>query len=96
MGQTANREKPTVDNIKDELYRYNIEPHSVVDKNGVRSVITEHSAISIINRYCSALLSSKYTSLSPIWKLHTIDNDVSCVQQKLFKVLEIFTNSVFQ
>ncbi|KAI4489336.1 hypothetical protein M0802_011205 [Mischocyttarus mexicanus] len=75
VGKSDHREKPTTKEIEDNLYAYSIEPYIVKDKSGqVISTLTEQAAVSLVNRYCSVLLKSKFVFLVPIWKLHTIED----------------------
>ncbi|XP_015183335.1 PREDICTED: endoribonuclease Dicer isoform X2 [Polistes dominula] len=75
VGKSDLREKPTTKEIEEYLYTYTIDPYIVKTKDGVvKSVLTEQAAISLINKYCSVLLKSKFVSLVPIWKLYTVEN----------------------
>ncbi|XP_076245317.1 endoribonuclease Dcr-2 [Calliopsis andreniformis] len=86
VGKTCYRQQPTKDEIEKELYTCTIEPYSVVDTNGVKSSITEQSAISLINMYCAQLLNSKFVYLAPIWILHKSNKDVSDNSNSSYKV----------
>ncbi|XP_076391381.1 endoribonuclease Dcr-2 isoform X2 [Megachile rotundata] len=68
------RTKPTENEIKNVLYKYNIEPYAVTDENGITYTVTEQSAIALINRYCVSLLKSKFVYLVPCWILYTKDD----------------------
>ncbi|XP_076178399.1 endoribonuclease Dcr-2 isoform X3 [Ptiloglossa arizonensis] len=76
LGKSMNRIEPTENEIKKELYVHNIKPYIVIDENKVKYTLTEHSAISIVNKYCASLYQCKFVQLTPIWKLHTIPSNV--------------------
>ncbi|CAK9806078.1 Endoribonuclease Dicer [Anthophora quadrimaculata] len=69
VGHTDEREKPTEDKIRNDLYQCNIEPYVIITKDGKKVSITEQTAIQLINNYCALLFKSKFSNLSPIWKL---------------------------
>ncbi|XP_011632113.1 endoribonuclease Dicer isoform X1 [Pogonomyrmex barbatus] len=70
MRQSEQRSLPTQNDIMDSLYNdHDIKPY-VVERNGIiESYLTELSAISLINMYCTSLLKCKFVHLVPIWKL---------------------------
>ncbi|XP_029037837.2 endoribonuclease Dicer [Osmia bicornis bicornis] len=70
VGKTNIRAEPTKNEIKNELYKFDIKPYVVIDKDGITNTVTEQSAIGLINRYCVSLLKSKYVSLVPVWILY--------------------------
>ncbi|XP_033221777.1 endoribonuclease Dicer isoform X2 [Belonocnema kinseyi] len=70
LGKTDLRSRPTDKNIADELYTYTIEPYLHHSADGTPCLITEQSAISLLNRYCANLYKSKFISLAPTWILH--------------------------
>ncbi|KAJ8678833.1 hypothetical protein QAD02_014620 [Eretmocerus hayati] len=66
-GKSDSRSKPTDEEIDDILYSRDIEPYSILKEDGTRSVITEQTAVSLINIYCASLLKSKFIMLAPAW-----------------------------
>lgn len=70
VGRTDFRVAPNAEDIENELYTYKLKPFVHVNKEGKTCVITEQSAISLLNRYCANLYKSKFVSLSPTWTLH--------------------------
>ncbi|CAK9800088.1 Endoribonuclease Dicer [Anthophora plagiata] len=85
VGHTDEREKPTKDKIENELYQHNIEPYIIIDEDGKKRSITELTAIQLINNYCSFLFKSKFSRLSPIWKLIEV-NKCKTVATESFQV----------
>ncbi|KZC10938.1 Endoribonuclease Dicer [Dufourea novaeangliae] len=86
IGQTQYREDISEKKIKSELYSYEIEPYTVVQPNGTVCIITEQSAISIINIYCAKLMNLKYVCLAPTWKLYKIKQHNHGNEDELYKV----------
>ncbi|XP_066584904.1 endoribonuclease Dcr-2 isoform X2 [Prorops nasuta] len=77
FGKSDERILPSDAEIKEGLYEdYEIKPYSVISKDGVRSSITEVSAISVINKYCTSLFINKFVRLVPTWILYR-NNDTS-------------------
>ncbi|XP_031782799.1 endoribonuclease Dicer [Nasonia vitripennis] len=72
-GKSDYRIKPSNNDVDALLYQYVIQPYIVKDANGTISVITEQSAISLINEYCANLVKSKFIMLTPTW----VKEDVS-------------------
>ncbi|XP_044016604.1 endoribonuclease Dicer-like [Aphidius gifuensis] len=59
-----------------------IEPYTFISSNGNRSSLTDVSAVSLINRYCSTLGTSKFINCTPTLVLHKVkrhEDDVAYV-----------------
>lgn len=69
IGNTKPRLEPLPAELLEHIYKYDIQPYIVTDSAGVQSVVTEVSAISLINRYCSTLGHSQHNNCAPTWKL---------------------------
>lgn len=74
IGHTDERDEVTKAELDEHLYKTEIKPYIVLDKDGVQSVVTGLSSISLINRYCTNLNTSKFVNLAPTWKLHKMPN----------------------
>lgn len=57
--------------------------------------ITEQMAITVINEYCTSLLRSKFTCLSPVWILHKISENSDNTKVDKYQVLKVKTILVF-
>lgn len=87
MGQSEHRTMPTQDNIVNRLYTdFEIEPYTVKRNGVVEGCLTEIDAISLINKYCSNLMKSRFTNLVPIWKLYEKNSN----KITLYRVVYIF------
>lgn len=84
-GKSDSRTEPSQDDVDALLYQYCIQPYVIENANGTKSVITEQSAISLINEYCANLVKSKFIMLTPTW----VKEDVS---QSTYRVKK---NSIF-
>lgn len=71
IGKTNQRIEPLPEELEGQLYYNYIEPYAFIDPAGVRRVIDEVSAISLINRYCGTLGQSKFVNCAPTYKLIT-------------------------
>ncbi|XP_076280664.1 endoribonuclease Dcr-2 isoform X2 [Lasioglossum baleicum] len=76
LGKTQYREKPSENELKNTLYISEIEPYRCINSSGKKCIINAQSAISIVNIYCSILCNSKFTQLTPIWKLFKTETSV--------------------
>ncbi|XP_011494459.1 PREDICTED: endoribonuclease Dicer [Ceratosolen solmsi marchali] len=81
---SQDRSLPTVEEISDMLYHYEIEPYKITNKHGTKSILTEHNAISTINAYCSYLDRSKFFLLAPTWTKIIYKSSITALEQ--FKV----------
>ncbi|XP_017890637.2 endoribonuclease Dicer isoform X2 [Ceratina calcarata] len=91
VGKTHERNNPTDAEIKNELYQHEIEPYTVLGKDGVERCITGQTAISLINTYCALLLRSKFAYLVPTWSLHKIIDAEHKVEYKVSLKLPIMS-----
>lgn len=89
------RNLPTEDEIKNELYQYTIKPYITTSDDGQMCCITEQMAITLINEYCTSLLKSKFTCLSPIWILHRISENSNNPKINKYQVLKVKTILAF-
>ncbi|KAK9308230.1 hypothetical protein QLX08_001702 [Tetragonisca angustula] len=80
------RNLPTEDEIKNELYQYTIKPYIITGNDGQMCCITEQMAITVVNEYCTSLLKSKFTCLSPIWILHRISENSNNTKVNKYQV----------
>ncbi|XP_043525578.1 endoribonuclease Dicer [Frieseomelitta varia] len=80
------RNLPTEDEIKNELYQYTIEPYIITGNDGQMCCITEQMAINVINEYCTSLMKSKFTCLSPTWILHRISENSNNTKVNKYQV----------
>ncbi|XP_051160014.1 endoribonuclease Dicer-like [Leptopilina boulardi] len=85
VGQTDFRTLPNDEDIENELYSYKIDPYLHINAEGKPCVITEQSAIALLNRYCANLYKSKFISLSPTWSLHK-KRDLQSTTELFYKV----------
>ncbi|KAK0080172.1 hypothetical protein PV326_008304 [Microctonus aethiopoides] len=69
IGNSQQRLSPLPEDMKQILYATEIEPFCVINSKGIKSFVTDVSAISLINRYCSTLSRSKFVNCGPIWTL---------------------------
>ena len=83
-GKTDYRSKPEEDLVNQNLYNYEIEPYVITNSNGITSVITEQSAISLVNKYCANLVKSKFIMLTPTW----IKEETQTENGPLYQVFE--------
>ena len=89
------RNLPTEDEIKHELYQYTIKPYIITGNDGQMCCITEQMAITVVNEYCTSLLKSKFTCLSPIWILHRISENSNNTKVNKYQVLKVKTILAF-
>lgn len=81
---------PNAEEIKKELYTYTIEPYIHINREGIPCVITEQSAIQLLNRYCDNLYRSKFVVLSPTWILHkSFNQDLN--NEEMYRVIKNIT-----
>ncbi|XP_076751647.1 endoribonuclease Dcr-2 [Xylocopa sonorina] len=84
LGKSNDHDVPAEDDIRNELYQHNIPPYIINCNDGQKTYLTELTAISVINKYCSSLLKSKFIYLTPIWVLHKIP--LKATSNKEYKV----------
>ncbi|OAD61482.1 Endoribonuclease Dicer [Eufriesea mexicana] len=72
-GKSNERNLPTENELKVQLYSYKIEPY-ISDNLEKKCYITSNTAIFIINKYCQSLLKCKFVTLSPTWTLYNDSN----------------------
>lgn len=64
------KDRAILNTIEPEVEQMLASRYEVFDaESGITSFVDEHSAISLINKYCASLYKSNYCSLSPTWKL---------------------------
>ncbi|XP_063241716.1 endoribonuclease Dicer-like isoform X2 [Bacillus rossius redtenbacheri] len=67
VGRTKARQEPKEADIESELYEQELDPYYVDGPGSAK--VTQTSAISLVNRYCSSLPQDKFTVLAPYWYL---------------------------
>lgn len=76
-----NRQCPDDEEINNKLFGMHIPPYLPLGPEGPR--VTENSAITLINRYCTSLVRDKFTKVAINWwvKKNTKTNKVKCYLQ---------------